>query len=72
MHKVVIRAKGGNGGTTTVSCDCRAVMGAHTRTKGGGEFFEPMPIKQGETIWDAYNNPDNHNEEFTYKDRINL
>lgn len=66
-HGPVMRARGGK---LRFSCQCRASMTKHTRDKGGGEYYEPMEVKPGETVWDAYNNPENHYIEFTESDRI--
>ena len=66
-HQIVFRLRGHK---TTVSCQCRASELKHDRRKGGGEYYEPFEVLDGETVWDAYNNPENHWVEFTEADRI--
>lgn len=66
-HQIVFRLRGNK---TTVSCQCRAHDLKHCRTKGGGEYYEPFEVQPDETVWNAYNNPENHWVEFTEQDRI--
>lgn len=68
-HKIVFRI---HGGKTRVSCECRASYEKHSRTKGGGEYYEPFEVRRGETVWEAYNRPENHWVEFRPEDRIRV
>lgn len=68
-HGIVFRSRGGK---ITVSCQCRASYEKHTREKGGGEYYEPMPRTGRESVWETYNRPDNHWVEFTDKDKVGI
>jgi len=70
VHQIKFRR---DGKRTYVSCDCRAVLGKHSRNAADPEFYEPMPFPQeGERLFDVYNKPENHNEPFTERDRIRI
>jgi hypothetical protein len=67
MHKPILRLQKGR---LTVSCDCRAVLGKYARNPVG-EYFEPMYAEPSDsTLWDTYNNPENHWAPFDNQDRI--
>lgn len=66
-HGIIFRRKKH---TTTVSCQCRASETKHSRQKGGGEYYEPFEVPPNQTVWQAYNNPDNHWIDFSESDRI--
>lgn len=68
-HQIVFRR---HGPTDTVSCQCRASEFKHSRQKGGGEYYEPFEVKEGQTFWQAYNDPANHWVEFTDKDKVRV
>lgn len=59
-----------HGGKLNISCQCRASDLKHVRQKGGGEYYEPMVRVEGETMWETYNNPDNHEVVFTEEDKV--
>ena len=51
----------------TVSCNCRATQGKHS--KAGKIFYEPMGFSDSiDESRRLYNNPANHNAEFTQED----
>lgn len=56
----------------TVSCQCRASYEKHSRLKGGGEYYEPMPRVGRESVWETYNRPENHLVDFTDKDKVGI
>lgn len=66
-HQVVVRI---HGGKTRFSCQCRASEHKHSRQKGGGEYYEPFDLQPGESMWQAYNRPENHWVEFTDADKV--
>jgi len=68
-HGIIFRT---NGGRMSVSCQCRASELNHSRTKGGGEYYEPMPRVGRESVWETYNRPENHWIDFTDEDRITI
>lgn len=69
MHQPIFRR---TKSVVTISCDCRAIYGKHSRVKGGGEVFEPMEVRPGEMLLEAYNRPENHYEEFTDENKVRL
>lgn len=66
-HGIIFRRKKHS---TTVSCQCRASETKHSRNKGGGEFYEPMPSETTDNLFEVYNDPDNHWIPFGPEDRI--
>ncbi len=66
-HQIVMRS---HSGKLRVSCQCRASELKHERKKGGGEYYEPFSTEGYPTVWDAYNDPVNHEVEFTDADKV--
>lgn len=68
-HGIIIRASR-SGNQLSVSCLCRAVMGRGSN-RNREDYHEPMDNVEGESLYDVYNNPENHWADFDkHKDRI--
>ena len=67
-HQIVLRVARNQ--KLTVSCRCQAVYGRHDRRRG--DYHEPMYWPEGMTSFEVYNIPENHNGNFTDKDKIKL
>lgn len=66
-HQIVFRI---DGSKMRVSCYCRANPLKHSREKGGGDYYEPMPVGITESVYEAYNKPVNHFAPFSIGDMI--
>lgn len=72
IHKIVLRLDQKTR-RTSVSCECRASDTRHAPTGPTPEYYEPIGVPApDQTIWDLYNDPDNHIVEFTDKDKVRV